>query len=186
MNPQRYEFKVYALGLSLLATLTLFGFSRTSALLLSYLAFGIFFFIAALLKRDIAGSRKILESLALLILWPLVLPFFSRTRMADVESDEDEDPRLLDLITRFGGKIDATPDIDFDTAARMSVVFADLMEEWNPINFSVDDFSKIVGAPTRIEDGVLEYEFDNGWDGDLWRFEVSGPDISGVEHIAFD
>jgi hypothetical protein len=62
----------------------------------------------------------------------------------------------------------------------MSVVVTDLMKEWNPIYASINDLRAIMGAPTREAPSFLEYAFDFGLAGVLWRFTISAGTVVGV------
>jgi hypothetical protein len=95
-----------------------------------------------------------------------------------------EESKVVDLKRRYGSRISA--DGRGSDAIEMAIIVANLMKEWNPILASVSDLMAIMGTPTKEESGVLEYVFDNGLDGDLWRFTVLDDIIVGVELILLD
>ena len=68
----------------------------------------------------------------------------------------------------------------------MAVIVSNLMKEWNPIKASVTDLKETMGTPTREEAGVLEYVFDNGRFGHLWRFTVLEDVVVGVSWDPLD
>ena len=183
MKRLRYDRNVYSLGLVLLAAMVLFGFLASLAILVCFAIFGFYFLFMSLKQKDASGADKLREAILALLFWPLSIPFYWQK---NDDFDEDDDPLLLDLIQRYGGKINASPELDFEKAADMSIVFTNLMREWNPVTFSVANFKKVAGEPTRVEENVMEYEFDNGWDGDLWRFEILADEIVSVERVGLD
>ena len=73
-----------------------------------------------------------------------------------------------------------------DDAIEMAVIVAELMAEWNPINASISALKAIMGTPTKEEPRVLEYVFDDGLNGNLWRFTILGDIIVGVEWVPLD
>ena len=92
--------------------------------------------------------------------------------------------KVVDLKRRYGSRISA--DVRGSDASEMTVIVANLMKEWNPIRSSVSDLKAIMGTPTEERSDVrhtevLEYVFDNGLTGDLWRFTALDGEIFGVE-----
>jgi hypothetical protein len=96
-----------------------------------------------------------------------------------MEEHTTEESKVADLKHRYGGRTSA--DVRGSDAIAMTVIVANLMKEWNPILASVSDLKAIMGTPTKEESGVLEYMFDRGSDGDVWRFTVLDDIIAGVE-----
>jgi hypothetical protein len=95
-----------------------------------------------------------------------------------------EESRVVDLQRHYGGRISAN--VRGRDASEMAEIVANLMKEWNPILASVSDLKAIMGTPTKEESGVLEYVFDQGLVGELWRFTVLDDIIVGVEWVPLD
>ena len=101
-----------------------------------------------------------------------------------MEEHTTEELRVADLKHRYGGRISA--DVRGNDAIAMAVIVANLMKEWNPILAFVSDLKAIMGTPTKEKSGVLEYRFDGGRGGDLWRFTVLDDIVAGVEWVPLD
>lgn len=86
--------------------------------------------------------------------------------------------RFDDLHARYAGRIRA--DVRGDEAIEMADLASRLMAEWNPVHSSVSDLTALMGPPTRAEAAALDYVFDNGDDGELWRYTLLGDVVVGV------
>lgn len=61
------------------------------------------------------------------------------------------------------------------------------MMEWNPIMSTPDDVKAIFGQPTSETENSLEYRFDSGHDGVVWKFTIEGGDlVTGVQWIPME
>jgi len=87
--------------------------------------------------------------------------------------------RFDDLRARYAGRISA--DAAGDPAIEMARLTRQLMAEWNPIHSSVAELTAIMGGPTRTQPAALEYIFDNGLNGQKWRYTLLGDIVVGVE-----
>lgn len=93
----------------------------------------------------------------------------------------DEEAKVDELIRRYKGQISVN--VRQDDAFDMAAKAINLMKEWNPILSSVADLKEIMGAPTVEDADVLEYKFDNGIAGNIWRYTVLDEIIVGVEYV---
>lgn len=66
--------------------------------------------------------------------------------------------------------------------ARMS----SLMAAWNPIGCSAHDLKSLAGEPSQQAGERLEYRFDTGWGGIVWRFQVLHDRVVSVEFQGLD
>lgn len=64
--------------------------------------------------------------------------------------------------------------------------FVQLMREWSPVLFSVQDIESIAGTPNEVGEEAIVYVFDNGLESSEWRFAVAGGIIMGIEYIPGD
>jgi hypothetical protein len=95
-----------------------------------------------------------------------------------------QEAKIEDLKRRYAGQISANR--IGPAAIEMAAIVINLMKEWNPVLGSVSDLKAIMGIPTREQPGVLEYDFDSGIAGNMWRFKVQGDSILGVELVLLD
>lgn len=93
-----------------------------------------------------------------------------------------QDERIEYLAERYVGTIDARTS---GAAAMTNLDQADrLMTEWGAINFTVSDVKLLFVAPTTQEEDHLDYWFDTGRAGAVWRFCAQNDRIVAVErHI---
>jgi hypothetical protein len=92
--------------------------------------------------------------------------------------------RFSELVRKYKGTIDAHAPrgrVALMNAARMDM----LMKEWNPIGCEIMDLKSILGQPTRETKEILEYSFDEGRGGILWRFilDPAGETVMGVHRM---
>jgi hypothetical protein len=96
----------------------------------------------------------------------------------------DRIPDLADLRRRYSGRIRA--DVRGHEAVRMSVLANDLLREWNPIHASAADVRALLGPPTSERTRLMEYRFDNGEAGVVWRFTVRNDIVVALEWEPMD
>ncbi len=90
----------------------------------------------------------------------------------------DKASREADLVSRYAGTIDART--TGDALIRSMKQSRLLMTEWNPISFSITTVKAVMGDPTSESAESVEYRFDNGWDGDVWVFQVEDETVIGL------
>lgn len=110
-----------------------------------------------------------------------------RQRLAEAKTRGDvvraQEALVAQLKKRYGG-IDAS--LHGPDAVPHYIRFSRLMREWNPLHFSADDLKAIAGTPTKETLERIKYRFDKGDVASVWRFNLQGGMIRGVEYIPGD
>lgn len=92
--------------------------------------------------------------------------------------------QMQSLTKRYAGTVDAHTS---GAAAMANLAQADrLMAEWGAINFRIEDVKALFGRPTSESVNQLEYRFDDGYGGALWRFRAESGRIMAVERIPLE
>lgn len=91
---------------------------------------------------------------------------------------------LLDLRSRYAGRILTEP--RGREAAQIARTARALMNEWNPVLASEAELRSLMGKPSREDSEVLEYSFDSGFSGELWRFGVRNGYVVSIEWEALE
>lgn len=88
------------------------------------------------------------------------------------------------LRSRYAGRISA--ELRGRQAAEMARTTRALMNEWNPILSSEEELRTLMGRPSTKRGDTLEYDFDNGFGGERWRFGIRNGFVVRVEWEGLD
>jgi len=100
--------------------------------------------------------------------------------MAQMASSDHFD----ELVRRYSGRISGSSSAS--TAGQQLEMADALMAEWGAINFTLEDVKTLLGDPTTSEGDVIEYRFDHGFGGAVWRFRAENDRVVAVERTPLE
>lgn len=105
-----------------------------------------------------------------------------RQEFVDAKTEKELDAArkaiVADLKKRYAGIDCHAPQ---DTIGPHLMLFGQLMQEWNPIGFTIEELKGICGRPTTETKDAVTYTFDSGMKAPLWMFKGQ-PRIVEVRH----
>lgn len=96
-------------------------------------------------------------------------------RSAHEVLQEARTARKQELLTKYDNVAPGSP--ERAEALRYAKAMTWLMHDWNPIGYAKELLKELAGAPSTEEGDTLEYRYDSGRAGTVWRFRC---DPTGV------
>jgi hypothetical protein len=89
-----------------------------------------------------------------------------------------------ELKKRYSGRIDARA--TGEDALEMTALVWRLFQEWNPVGAERSALKELLGCPTAESATAMEYRFDGGFDGDVWRFALKDERVIKYDRIPME